>query len=272
VGVGTASGVWVALKPPHHHDHDPAAEIRHRWGAKILASMSRLRILLLVALGVVVAAGAAGAGYMWSLPSVANAPELVRGVLTAHHEPTATPPAAPKLGQAVVAVEDEHFYSNVVVNTFDGAARAALVLLFRRGDPGGSTIAQQLAKQIYPHGPGLGGTLAEIGLGVKLSVSFPKAQVLAMYLNCIYYGHGYWGQVAAAEGYFGVAPDRLDWAQASLLAGLPQAPSAYDPLVHFVLAKRRQQHVLSQLVLNHYLNARQAAAAYAEPLHLRAAT
>ena len=91
-----------------------------------------------------------------------------------------------------------------------------------------------------------------------------------MYLDVVYYGHHYWGDVAAARGYFGVPPDRLDWAQAAMLAGLPQAPSAYDPLGHFALAKQRQLHVLNQLVANHDLTRRQAQAAFREPLHLRA--
>ena len=76
-----------------------------------------------------------------------------------------------------------------------------------------------------------------------------------MYLNVVYYGHGYWGDVAAARGYFGKTPYTLDWAQASLLAGLPQAPSAYDPLEHLELSKERQRHVLDRLVVNDYLTA-----------------
>jgi membrane peptidoglycan carboxypeptidase len=66
-----------------------------------------------------------------------------------------------------------------------------------------------------------------------------------------------------------VYPARLDWAQAAMLAGLPQAPSAYDPLRHFALAKQRQYHVLEQLVVNHDLSRAQALAAYREPLNLR---
>ena len=63
-------------------------------------------------------------------------------------------PLPVKLAEAVVAVEDEHFYSNALVNIFDGAARAGLAALHTSGDPGGSTIAQQLAKQLYPVGSG----------------------------------------------------------------------------------------------------------------------
>ncbi|MDA8039419.1 MAG: transglycosylase domain-containing protein [Actinomycetota bacterium] len=221
--------------------------------------------VLLVAL--VVSAGA----YELTLPSVAGAEARVAAIVHTHGGELAPLPLPVKLSEAVVAVEDEHFYANVFVNVFDGAARAALATLRRSGDPGGSTIEQQLAKQLYPHGPGLGGTLYEIGLGVKLAVTYSKPEILDMYLNAVYYGNGYWGDWAAARGYFGVTPDHLSWAEASMLAGLPQAPSAYDPLRHLALAKQRQRHVLDQLVVNHFLSESQANAAYRAPLPLASA-
>jgi penicillin-binding protein 1A len=89
-----------------------------------------------------------------------------------------------------------------------------------------------------------------------------------MYLNSIYYGNGYWGILAASRGYFGLSPRRLTWGEASLLAGLPQAPSAYDPVDHLPLARLRQRHVLDQLVANGYLSTAEADAAFREPLPL----
>lgn len=219
--------------------------------------------------GLVLAMAGVGFGYEASLPSVDGAPGRVAAIVRSHRGELGRLPLPARLAKAVVAVEDEHFYSNVFVNVFDGAGRAALASLRRSGDPGGSTIAQQLAKQLYPHGPGLGGTLEEIGLGVKLSLRYSKPEILAMYLNAVYYGNGYWGDVAAARGYFGTSPDQLTWAEAALLAGLPQAPSAYDPLHHLSLAKQRQRHVLAQLVVNHVLTPRQARAAFRAPLPLR---
>jgi membrane peptidoglycan carboxypeptidase len=91
--------------------------------------------------------------------------------------------------------------------------------------------------------------LQHIGLGVKLTLSYSKSHILVMYLNVIYYGNGHWGDVTAARGYLGTSPGRLDWAEAAMLAGLPQAPSAYDPDTHFALAKKRQREVLDQLVV-----------------------
>jgi Transglycosylase len=229
----------------------------------------RLLTAGLIVLGVIWALVVAGALYVISLPGVGDAEQRVQAILALHHGTESGPLPPAKLGDAVVAVEDEHFYSNFVINVLDGAGRAALATLETSDDPGGSTIPQQLAKQLYAHGSGLSETLREIGLGIKLSLHYTKPQILDMYLNAIYYGHGYWGDVAAARGYFGTSPDRLDWAQASLLAGLPQAPSAYDPLEHLALAKLRQHHVLDRLVVNHYLTRAEANAASAAPLGLR---
>lgn len=224
-----------------------------------------LAILFVIALALFLA----GAVYVISLPGVGDAETRVQQILAAHHGVYSPPPPPRKLGDAVVATEDEHFYSNFLVNVFDGFGRAGLATLHTSQDPGGSTIQQQLAKQLYGRGGGLFATLREIGLGVKLSLSYSKPQILSMYLNAVYYGNGYWGDVAAARGYFGKSPATLDWAQAAMLAGLPQAPSAYDPLEHYALAKERQRHVLDQLAVNHFLTPAQADAAFREPLELR---
>jgi len=137
------------------------------------------------------------------------------------------------------------------------------------GIPVGSTIPQQLAKQLYPHGRGLGGTLKEIGFAFKLSFAYSNEVILSMYLNAVCYGNGYWGEAAAAYGYFGVAPSKLSWAQAALLAGLLQAPSRYDPYRHFELARARQKHVIERLLKDRYLTEAQAAAVSSDPLELR---
>ncbi|MDA8314630.1 MAG: transglycosylase domain-containing protein [Actinomycetota bacterium] len=213
----------------------------------------------------------AAAGYELALPGVGDAPQMVAAIVRAHHGELGQLPLPKKLATSIVAVEDEHFYTNIFTNVLDGAARAAVASLERSGDPGGSTIAQQLAKQLFPRPPGFATSLEDLALGIKLSLAFPRPKILQMYLNAIYYGNGYWGDVAAAYGYFGVSPDRLSWAEASMLAGLPQAPSAYDPLRHFSLAKMRQRHVLAQLVANHVLTAAQAAAVYRVPLPLHRA-
>lgn len=211
---------------------------------------------------------AAGWVYLATLPGVDNAESRVEAILVEHGGRVMPGPPPVRLADAVVSTEDESFYDGVILNVASGAGRAALAALQSSEDPGGSTIAQQLGKRLYPHGSGVVGTLEEIGLGVKLSLAYSHEQVLDMYLNSIYYGNGYWGVLAAAHGYFGVSPRRLTWGEASLLAGLPQAPSAYDPVHHLPFARLRQRHVLDQLVVNGYLSSAEADAAFREPLPL----
>ncbi len=232
---------------------------------------ARHRLLRIVAgaLVVEIALVAFAVGCLEGLPAVGDAEVRVHAILRAHRAvPSPLPPPA-RLGAAVVAIEDQHFYSNFVVDMVDGAGRAALAILNTNGDPGGSTIAQQLAKQLYGRGSGLAGTLRAIGLAVKLSLSFSKPTIMSMYINAIYYGNGYWGDEQAAWGYFDTSPYDLSWGEAAMLAGLPQAPSAYDPLRHLALAKLRQQQVLAQLVATHVLTNAQANSAYREVLPLR---
>ncbi len=212
---------------------------------------------------------AAAAVYLATLPGVGDAEARVEAILARHGGRALAPPPPARLAMAVVSTEDESFYGNVVFDVASGAGRAAVAALGTSEDPGGSTIAQQLAKQLYPRAGGVLGKLEEIGLGVKLSLAYSHDQVLSMYLNAIYYGNGYWGMAAAARGYFGVSPRRLTWGEASMLAGLPQAPSAYDPVDHPRLARLRQRHVLDQLVVNGHLTSAQADAAFREPLPLK---
>jgi penicillin-binding protein 1A len=211
---------------------------------------------------------AAGSVYLATLPGVGDAESRVEAILMEHggRAISGAPPA--RLADAVVSTEDENFYDGVIPNVVSGAGRAAVAALQTSEDPGGSTIAQQLAKRLYPQAGGVVGTLEEIGLGIKLSLHYSHEQVLDMYLNSIYYGNGYWGILAASRGYFGLSPRRLTWGEASLLAGLPQAPSAYDPVDHLPLARLRQRHVLDQLVANGYLSTAEAGAAFREPLPL----
>ena len=231
--------------------------------------MRRIAVALIVLLMLLLVALLAGLVYELSLPSVARAHARVAAIAQTHHGEIGGLPVPARLATAAVAVEDDRFYSNVAVNLLYGLGRAAVATLRGKGDAGGSTTAPPPGQQLYAPGGGAGASIEELALGLKLSVSYSRAQILSMYLNADYYGNGYWGDVAAARGYFGLSPARLSWAQASMLAGLVQAPSAYDPVRHFALAKQRQRHVLDRLVATHYLTTAQAAAAYRAPLPLR---
>lgn len=228
---------------------------------QVLHALGRL---VAAAVAVLIVALIAGAVYVLTLPGVGNAQSRARRLMAAHHETTAMP-VPRRLAAAAISTEDEHFDDNVVVNVAIGVGRAGADILSGGSDPGGATIDQQLAKQLY----GDPGTLEQIGLGIKLGFGYSHHQLLAMYLNVNYYGNGLWGVRQAAEGYFHTTPARLTWAESAMLAGLLQAPSAYDPVHHYALAKARQRHVLDQLVANHRLTAAEANAAYRAPLPLR---
>ncbi len=185
--------------------------------------------------------------------------------MRAHAEPAGLPVPG-RLADAVIATEDEHFTDNVVLNVATGVGRAALAVANGQSNPGGATIDQQLAKALYGDTGGVTGVLRQIGLGIKLGLADSHHALLAMYLNVNYYGNGFWGVRQAAQGYFDAAPSQLSWAQAAMLAGLLQAPSAYDPLLHPQLAGERRRHVLDRLVANGDLTRRQAGAAARAPL------
>ena len=228
------------------------------------------RIALAAAATIVVLAATA-AIYLLTLPGVGDATARARAIMRSHHESTATLPTPARLVDATISTEDEYFDDNVVLNVLTGVGRAGVAVAEGGSDPGGSTIDQQLAKALYGDTGGLFGTLRQIGLGIKLGLDYSGRQLLAMYLNINYYGQGYWGVAQAAAGYFHTTPSALTWPEAAMLAGLLQAPSRYDPIVHPALAKARQRHVLSQLVANGYLTPARAEAAYDARLPLAGA-
>lgn len=150
--------------------------------------------------------------------------------------------------QAVVAVEDHRFYAHP---GFDAIATArALVNDLKAGAivEGGSTITQQLAKnELFTQEKQLTRKAAEVFAAFALERTYTKQQILEMYVNTIYFGSGYYGIHDAAQGYFGCEPSQLaDW-QAVMLAGLPNAPSAYSPDKSPQLALERTRAVLRRM-------------------------
>ena len=208
------------------------------------------------------------AGAEVSTPSVADAPARVAAIDRGSGSvPVEINPSWP-IARAIVAAEDSGFYSDHGLDVA-GVVRA-LWGRITGVDLGGSTITQQLAKAIYTQGrTGFGDRVLQVALALKLEGHYTKPAILSMYLSAVYYGHGYFGVLAASEGYFGLPPDRLSWAQASLLAGLPEAPTRLDPLSHLSLARGRQGYVLGRLVATGVLTEAQADAAAQAPLGLR---
>lgn len=157
--------------------------------------------------------------------------------------------------QAIIAVEDNRFYTH---HGFDITAilRATLVnLQYGHIEEGASTITQQLVKNLFlTEERSMSRKAEEFLLSVNMELRYPKEKILELYLNTIYFGSGYYGITEAAMGYFAKMPSELTLAEASILAGLPNAPSLYSPYVNFRAAKERQSIVLETMVKYGYLN------------------
>ena len=173
---------------------------------------------------------------------------------------------------AEVAVEDQHFWTDPGVD-ISGIVRAALADLTQgRVVEGGSTITQQLIKNaIVGDQDTIMRKLQEIILAPEATRLYSKQEVLSMYLNTIYYGELAYGGDAAAFTYFGLqdtasasAASKLDIAQAAMLAGIPRAPSAFDPFLHPSATYQRMQEVLNQMWLLGYITKQQMQDALSE--------
>jgi membrane peptidoglycan carboxypeptidase len=172
---------------------------------------------------------------------------------------------------AVVATEDERFYHHQGIDVLGILRALPYDLVHFSFAQGASTITEQVGKLLYlngnDHSPWR--KLEDAAVALKLEGRYSKEQILDAYVNSVYFGEGAYGVRAASERYFGIAPAKLDVAQASMLAGLIQAPSAYDPYHSPTVARARQIEVLRGLVGDGYLTEDEAAAALARPLHLR---
>ncbi|WP_236026240.1 transglycosylase domain-containing protein [Alicyclobacillus suci] len=173
------------------------------------------------------------------------------------------------LVEATLAVEDANFYHNHAID-LKSTARAMLVNL-RHGEvvEGGSTITQQLAKNLFlTQDRTYSRKVREALLAIQLELHEPKDWILNRYLNVVYYGHGAYGVQAASRLYFNKSVDQLNLAECAMLAGLPKGPSIYSPLSNMDLAKARQKVVLSRMVATGYLTKAEADAAYRQPIHI----
>ena len=181
-------------------------------------------------------------------------------------------PYAPK---AVLAAEDRNFYKHGGIDPVS-TVRAAWVDVTSGGlNQGGSTITQQLVKiQLLTPQKSVTRKVQEMVLAIALEQRYSKDQILTMYLNRVYFGHGAYGVGAAARTYFNKDAGKLTAAQAAFLAGLIQAPTAYDPVVHFDLARERQLYVLDGMQSTGALSSDEAGKAAAEDvkseLHIQA--
>jgi penicillin-binding protein 1A len=243
-------------------DRWPRRPARGRW-ARVLR-----RALMAMLIGVLVAALGFG-GLLAVTPSTSDAHARVAAQATAHGATALSGPLPTRVVESLVATEDSRFYSHHGIDPL-GAVRGVVGPLSGGQDQGGATLDQQLVKILYTGGRrGTVDRVEQTALAVKLDAAYSKTDILRMYLDTVYFGHGYYGITAAAAGYFGRPPGALSWTQATMLAGLVQAPTAYDPYHHLSAARQRQSHVLDRLVATGHLTRAQATQIAAEPLGLR---
>jgi 1A family penicillin-binding protein len=179
---------------------------------------------------------------------------------------------SPVVIKAVLAVEDDLFYSHYGINV--RRMLGATVANVRQGElaQGGSTITQQLARKSFlTDEKSFWRKAREIVLAVKLEWAFSKDEILEMYLNRIYFGRGFHGIEAAAQGYFGKSARTLTLEEASLLVGLIQAPSAYAPPANLKRALARREVVLARMQTVGAITAAEATRAKASTLTFRRA-
>jgi penicillin-binding protein 1A len=186
------------------------------------------------------------------------------------------------LRDAVVAAEDKDFYHHSGIDPV-GILRAAWNdLIARKAVQGGSTITQQVVKNVYAGhyetDPTTGVTtyvipprtftqkVREVLLAMKLDRTYSKDEILAQYLNTVYFGHGAYGVEAAAQTYWGIHSSQLNTLRSATLAGLISNPSAYDPIDHPAQAKIRRNYVLDRMVADGYLTQQHADALKALPM------
>lgn len=170
---------------------------------------------------------------------------------------------------ALVAIEDDTFWVQPGIDPV-GIARAAFVdLTAHRIVQGGSTLTQQLAKNLYlSDRRTFTRKFKELFITLKLSTMYDKRQLLTMYLNAVYFGEGAYGVQAASERYFGHGASSLTLPEAATLAGVVNAPSYYDPYVHPGAAIARRNIVLAQMAKLHYISHTTAVQAEHAPLNL----
>lgn len=150
---------------------------------------------------------------------------------------------------AIVAVEDSRFYKHGGIDLISFVRAMVTNVKEKELAQGGSTISQQFAKNLlFSNRQSLARKAGEFFATYHIEKEYSKDEILELYLNIIYYGDGYYNIYDASMGYFGVEPSAMTPYQATLLAGIPNAPSVYAPTKNPELAQKRQDKVLERMV------------------------
>jgi penicillin-binding protein 1A len=170
---------------------------------------------------------------------------------------------------AVLSIEDARFYQHGGLD-YVGLIRAGIANLGKRKSQGASTITMQVARNVYlSTEKTYTRKIYEILLTFKLEHLLTKDQILEIYMNQIFLGNRAYGFASAAETYFGKSLKDISIAEAAMLAGLPKAPSAYNPISNPKRARSRQLYIIERMEENGFITAKQALEAKAEPLRIR---
>jgi penicillin-binding protein 1A len=224
-----------------------------------------------IGLAAVIVVLAIAAGALWVItPSASQATALAEAQAREHGIAYPGPVVPENFARPLVATEDHRFYSEPGVDLL-AVGRVVQAKVTNGSDQGGATIEQQLAKMLYtPAQAGFNAELKQVVLAVKLNLAYSKQQVLDLYAEVAYFGHGFYGLEQASCGYFGRPASDLTVVQGAMLAGVVNAPSVDDPINDPANARARLEHVIARMVAVGYLTGAQGQQALRAPLGLTA--
>jgi membrane peptidoglycan carboxypeptidase len=238
-----------------------AATTRPQTRARRYLKRAAITVLVLILIGI------GGFAILWvETPSAGDATALAQAQARQHGIAYPGPPAPANFARPLIATEDKRFYAEPGVDLL-AVGRVAWAKVSNGSDQGGATLEQQLAKMLYtPTETGLTAEVKQVMLAVKLNATYSKAQILQLYSEVAYYGHGYYGLEQASCGYFGHPAADLTVTQGAMLAGVVNAPSLDDPINDPVSARQRLEHVIARMAAVGDLTSAQASSALAAPL------
>jgi penicillin-binding protein 1A len=209
------------------------------------------------------------AGALWvATPSAGEATQLAAAQAAQHGIAYPGPSVPANFARPLIATEDHRFYSEPGVDLL-AVARVVQAKVTGGSDQGGATIEQQLAKLLYtPTETGFNAKVKQVVLAVKLNLAYSKQQILDLYAEVAYYGHGFYGLEQASCGYFGHPARDLTVVQGAMLAGVVNAPSVDDPINDPDNARARLTHVIDRMVAVGDLTTAQGRQVLSTPLGL----
>lgn len=218
---------------------------------KIILRLIIIALLCLIAVAIVFL----GAGYsMYSKAIKAESMDDKIADIRSNVNYTKIDDVSKMYKNAVVAVEDHRFYSHCGIDVYAIMRAMARNVKYKELLEGGSTITQQLAKNTYfTQSKELTRKVAEGFMAISYEKKLEKDEILELYINTSYFGNGYYDIKEASLGYFGKLPNEINDYEATMLAGVPNAPSVYAPTVNFKLTSERQTQVLNKMVEYGYI-------------------